>query len=182
MVERNWDDTDIEDNDVIPTSQWIAHVNDQKGHSGRHESGGADEISVQGLNGQLAEAQNADSYKGNDIDSNGDGSVNDADGVDGTSLTITEYTDTALSGESFSNVILSAGYNVLYSLSIESKPQPTSSFVEMVEVEDPQSQSGSVFYYSYEILNNSSGESAVSLNVNNTTPVDVDITVGIIYS
>jgi len=49
MVERNWDDTDIEDNDVIPTSQWIAHVNDQKGHSGRHEESGSDSITAENL-------------------------------------------------------------------------------------------------------------------------------------
>ena len=49
MVERNWDDTDIEDNDVIPTDQWIAHINDQKRHSGRHEESGSDSITVENL-------------------------------------------------------------------------------------------------------------------------------------
>jgi len=49
MAERNWDDTDIQDGDQIPTDEWVAHINDQKGHSGRHEAGGSDETPVENL-------------------------------------------------------------------------------------------------------------------------------------
>jgi len=30
MVNRDWDDTNIQDDDIVPTAQWVAHVNDQK--------------------------------------------------------------------------------------------------------------------------------------------------------
>jgi len=49
MAERNWDDTDIQDGDQIPTDEWVAHINDQKGHSARHEAGGSDETPVENL-------------------------------------------------------------------------------------------------------------------------------------
>lgn len=41
----------------LTSDEWNDHVSDQKSHSGRHESGGIDEISVEGLGGDLADPQ-----------------------------------------------------------------------------------------------------------------------------
>jgi hypothetical protein len=54
-----WDTTksDFETRDVVPddekltASEWNTHVTDQKSHSGRHESGGADEVDHDSLAG-----------------------------------------------------------------------------------------------------------------------------------
>ena len=56
-----WDDEKevapgTEDGELTP-EEWNEHVADQKGHSGRHESGGVDELTVEGLSGDLADAQ-----------------------------------------------------------------------------------------------------------------------------
>jgi hypothetical protein len=44
-------------NNKLPADEWNAHVDDQKNHAARHESGGIDEITVDGLAGDLADAQ-----------------------------------------------------------------------------------------------------------------------------
>jgi hypothetical protein len=41
----------------LTADEWNVHVNDQKDHSNRHESGGVDEITVEGLSGDLADPQ-----------------------------------------------------------------------------------------------------------------------------
>lgn len=51
-----WDDNK-EPKDELTSDEWDAHVTDQKNHSGRHESGGSDEITVTGLSGDLADPQ-----------------------------------------------------------------------------------------------------------------------------
>ena len=58
-----WDDEKqvapgTEDGELTP-DEWNEHVADQKGHSGRHESGGIDELTVEGLSGDLADEQDA---------------------------------------------------------------------------------------------------------------------------
>ena len=54
-----------------------AIINYIENHKNRHEDGGGDEISVQGLLGQLAEPQNADRIRGVEVDDSGlaDGKV-----------------------------------------------------------------------------------------------------------
>ena len=56
-----WDDDKqvapgTEEGELTP-EEWNEHVADQKGHSGRHENGGTDELDVSGLSGVLADAQ-----------------------------------------------------------------------------------------------------------------------------
>ncbi|AFH21827.1 hypothetical protein OSG_eHP10_00085 [environmental Halophage eHP-10] len=60
-----WDDSkstfqqrpDVPDDEKLTADEWNVHVNDQKDHSNRHESGGVDEITVEGLSGDLADPQ-----------------------------------------------------------------------------------------------------------------------------
>lgn len=40
---KNWD-ADFETGDELTADEWDSHVTDQKNHSGRHESGGSDEV------------------------------------------------------------------------------------------------------------------------------------------
>ena len=56
-----WDDEKevapgTEQGELTP-DEWNEHVADQKSHSERHESGGIDELTVEGLTGDLADAQ-----------------------------------------------------------------------------------------------------------------------------
>ena len=58
-----WDDEKqvapgTEDGELTP-EEWNEHVADQKNHSERHESNGDDELSVEGLSGDLADEQDA---------------------------------------------------------------------------------------------------------------------------
>ena len=58
-----WDDEKqvapgTEDGELTP-EEWNEHVADQKNHSERHESNGDDELSVEGLSGELADEQDA---------------------------------------------------------------------------------------------------------------------------
>lgn len=63
-----WDETkdtnqtrpNVPDKEKITSADWNAMVTDQKGHSTRHESGGIDELSVDGLSGVLSEPQPPD--------------------------------------------------------------------------------------------------------------------------
>lgn len=60
-----WDDSketfrtrpDVPADEKLTSSEWNAHVTDQKDHSARHENGGTDEITVTGLSGDLADPQ-----------------------------------------------------------------------------------------------------------------------------
>jgi hypothetical protein len=60
-----WDDTkdtfrtrpSVPADAKLTSAEWNSHVTDQKNHSGRHENGGADEITVEGLSGDLADPQ-----------------------------------------------------------------------------------------------------------------------------
>ena len=85
-----WDDEKevapgTEDGELTP-EEWNEHVADQKGHSGRHESGGIDELTVEGLSGDLADAQDPKAEVTRDIvDAFFDG---------GTNVTVTRDADT----------------------------------------------------------------------------------------
>ena len=50
-------DSEKQTGDELTSSEWNDHVADQKGHSEWHGSGGIDEISVEGLSGDLADDQ-----------------------------------------------------------------------------------------------------------------------------
>ena len=56
-----WDDDKTvnpgEPDGELTSDEWNTHVDDQKNHNTRHESGGVDEINVNGLSGDLADAQ-----------------------------------------------------------------------------------------------------------------------------
>ena len=52
----NWD-AEMGPGDELSGEEWNEHVDDQKHHSDRHESGGTDELDVDGLSGQLSDAQ-----------------------------------------------------------------------------------------------------------------------------
>ena len=60
-----WDDSkstfqtrpDVAADEKLTSGEWNNHVDDQKDHSGRHENGGVDEITVEGLGGDLADPQ-----------------------------------------------------------------------------------------------------------------------------
>ena len=85
-----WDDEKqvapgTEEGELTP-DEWNEHVADQKGHSGRHESGGIDELTVEGLSGDLADAQDPKAEVTRDIvDAFFDG---------GTNVTVTRDADT----------------------------------------------------------------------------------------
>ena len=51
-----WDD-EKSTGDELTSPEWNDHVADQKNHSERHEEGGVDEITVEGLSGELADDQ-----------------------------------------------------------------------------------------------------------------------------
>lgn len=59
-------DPGTEEGELTP-DEWEAMVADQKSHSGRHESGGSDELSVDGLSGVLADAQTPETEAVQDI-------------------------------------------------------------------------------------------------------------------
>ena len=56
-----WDDDKTvnpgEPEGELTSAEWNAHVDDQKNHNTRHESGGVDELSVEGLSGVLSDPQ-----------------------------------------------------------------------------------------------------------------------------
>ena len=60
-----WDDEksdftdrpEVDAPEKLTADEWNAHVTDQKAHSDRHEAGGIDEITVEGLSGVLSDAQ-----------------------------------------------------------------------------------------------------------------------------
>jgi len=56
-----WDDDKTvnpgEPEGELTSAEWNTHVDDQKNHNTRHESGGVDELSVEGLSGVLSDPQ-----------------------------------------------------------------------------------------------------------------------------
>ena len=88
-----WDDEKqvapgTEEGELTP-EEWNEHVADQKGHSGRHESGGIDELTVEGLSGDLADAQDPKAEVTRDIvDAFLDGGTNVTVSRDADTLTI----------------------------------------------------------------------------------------------
>ena len=88
-----WDDEKevapgTDDGGLTP-EEWNEHVADQKGHSGRHESGGVDEITVEGLSGDLADAQDPKADVTRDIvDAFLDGGTNVTVSRDADTLTV----------------------------------------------------------------------------------------------
>jgi len=56
-----WDDDKTvnpgEPDGELTSAEWNTHVDDQKNHNTRHESGGVDELSVEGLSGVLSDPQ-----------------------------------------------------------------------------------------------------------------------------
>ena len=88
-----WDDEKqvapgTEEGELTP-EEWNEHVADQKNHSERHESGGIDELTVEGLSGDLADAQDPKAEVTRDIvDAFLDGGTNVTVSRDADTLTI----------------------------------------------------------------------------------------------